>query len=239
MKKIIIASAIILCGLASFSQSAFPNTIPQDVDYDVRPTYKRSIKDLDLNNAKLISDVVAGYPANWVTDYTSVEIAVVSAGKKTKALSTNEVLSVEQKNMLSKVDIASEVVVSVKYKYKNPVSEAIENNYIHVELTVVPESEAEYIGGRKELMNYLKACQNKVTGMSLKQFMQQVKFTINENGEVTNARLVSEKSGDTKMDKELLKAITEMPKWKPATDAKGKRVKQDFEFRIGKGVGGC
>ena len=42
----------------------------------------------------------------------------------------------------------------------------------------------------------------------------------------------------TKTDKLLLEVINGMPKWKPAENAKGVKVKQDFEF-IGGFMVGC
>jgi len=49
---------------------------------------------------------------------------------------------------------------------------------------------------------------------------------------------LSKTSGDQKTDKLLLKAINKMPKWKPAENSDGIKVKQEFEFSVGN-CGGC
>jgi TonB family protein len=64
-----------------------------------------------------------------------------------------------------------------------------------------------------------------------------VKFTVNEAGVITNVR-VTKISGDQKIDKLLLRANTNMPKWKPAQQANGINVKQEFELSVGNN-GGC
>lgn len=62
---------------------------------------------------------------------------------------------------------------------------------------------------------------------SLRQAM--VKFTVNEEGEIINAR-VSESTGDQDIDRLMLEGLNKMPKWIPAKNSSGEKVKQDFEF---------
>jgi TonB family protein len=59
-----------------------------------------------------------------------------------------------------------------------------------------------------------------------------VKFTVSEEGDIINAKITST-TGDAQIDKVLLDAIIKMPKWKPAENSKGFKVKQEFEFSVG------
>ena len=61
-------------------------------------------------------------------------------------------------------------------------------------------------------------------------------FTVNEEGEIVNAK-ISQTSGDSKTDKLFVEAINKMPKWKPAQNSKGVKVKQEFIFNLS--GGGC
>ena len=233
------------------------NVFSQEIDFDVHGRYKRAVKDEKLFDAKLLSDVIDGYPANWITNYVSVEIEVICNGKVIKAVSSGDALSTEQKNILRKADMASDIFINVKYQYKNPAIDHVENNKMNVEMTVVPETEAQYIGGEKEMRNYLREnAINKIPESCYKivrpfqqQFQQQtqpqfklqtlIRFTVNEEGEITAAKIVKT-SADKEIDKLLLDAINKMPKWKPAKDAKGVNVKQEFEFSVNGGrSGGC
>lgn len=251
MKKFSFLSATVLfLGLAAYAQDGtnskkwyLAENMPapgsyQDLKYEVRGRYSRPVKQEALNEAKYLSNFIPGYPVNWIADYVSTEILATCNGKAMKAAGVNNTLSTEQKNMLNTVDIGTEIVVNVKYKYKNPVTDNIEDYQAHITMMVVPETEAEYIGGYQQLINYLKSSVvAKLPESSRKQFQGGiVTFTINEAGEATNTK-ISRTSGDAKADKVLIDIINQMPKWKPAENSKWIKVKQDFELSIG--GGGC
>ena len=136
--------------------------------------------------------------------------------------------------------MGSNIIVDVNYKYKNPVTNEINIHTMHAAVTLVPEIEAEYIGGYEQLRKYLKEkCIKKISELIPKQFQQgSVRFTVNEKGEIVNAE-ISMSSGDKAADKLLLDAINKMPKWKPAENSKGIKVKQQFQFSMGNGNDGC
>lgn len=242
MNKIItlISGVLLLCNLSSYSQSGFPNIIEKENElyYEVHGTYKRSVKKTQFNNAKLIRDVVSGYPSNWISSYVSVEIIGTCAGKVVKALGLNEKLTAEQIQILNTIDLASNLVINVKYMYNDFGRNKLENSEMHVEMTVVPEVEAEFIGGEKQLISYLKLnSYSKLPTKKPNDFKGAViKFTINEGGYVINVR-TTQKWGDAKTDQMLLDLIKNMPKWKPAINTNGVKVKQDFVFSVG--AGGC
>lgn len=74
---------------------------------------------------------------------------------------------------------------------------------------------------------------NKIPETTSKQLQQAlVGFTVNEKGAIANVQ-ISKTSGDPNTDKLLLEAINKMPKWRPAEDSKGVKVKQEFEFSVG------
>jgi hypothetical protein len=241
MNKIItlISAVLLLNTFSSYSQSGFPSIgMENEMYYEVHGTYRRSVKKSQFNNAKLIRDVVSGYPSNWISSYVSVEIIGTCAGKVVKASGLNEKLTAEQIQILNTIDLAANLVVNVKYIYNDFGRNKQENNDMHVEMTVVPEIEAEFIGGEKLLINYLKLnSYSKLPTKKPSDFKGAViKFTINESGDVINVR-TTQKWGDAKTDQLLFDLISKMPKWKPAVNANGVKVKQDFVFSVG--AGGC
>ena len=232
----------IIVGLLSLF---FMNGFSQDLNFEVRGKYQRPVKKEKLQEARFVSDFVPGYPASWVSQYVSVEILVTSNGNTQKAVNENDLLSTAQKNLLNKAEPSSDIVIKVFYKHKNAVTGKMGINQMHILLTVVPEKEAEYIGGYAELKKYLKV--NSINKMAEPSIFgrlptvaanQQAKvlFTINEQGEIINAK-ISQTSGSKRTDQLMLDAIHKMPKWKPAENAKGIKVKQEFEFIVGNG--GC
>ena len=154
-------------------------------------------------------------------------------------MSKDEYLTAEQKKLLSNVDIGSDVIVFVKYKFKNSVTHNSESSIIHSTVTLVPEREAEYIGGNEQMTTYF-------TGKGLAKIFETnpkerqqitVEFLVSDKGEITNPK-VTRTSGDIKIDELVLDAISKMPRWKAAENSKGIKINQEFGFSMG-GWGGC
>lgn len=216
-------------------------TLSEELGYEVRGIYSRSIKKEQLIGVNLISDIIHDYPINWITDYISIEILGTCNGKFMIATSSNATLTEEQKYILNNIDIASDLVIDVNYTYKVPVTGVVEHNTMHVLMTVVPEIQAEYIGGHQQLINYLKE-------KSMHQFSEKdpkkvrqvvIRFTVNEEGKISESK-ITRASGDSKTERLLLDVINNMPPWKPAENAQGIKVKQEFEFIVGRNNGdGC
>jgi hypothetical protein len=105
---------------------------------------------------------------------------------------------------------------------------------INFEFTINPENDANFPGGQVELKKYLKEnAIDKIQTGKIKQYnVVAVKFTISEEGEIMDVHMF-EPSKDEDMDSVLMEAICNMPEWKAAEYANGKKVKQDFVFTVG------
>lgn len=255
MKKTILTSLFFCCfGYVLMAQYEFAsykpsedNTTKQNLYFEVRSAYMRPVKKDELGNAQLLREVIPGYPINWITDYVEVEIATAKGNFITRTKSKNEKLTAEQKKLLASASIGTDIIVDVKYSFLHPVTKQRENNTIHTTVTVAPDNEAMFLGvvpgynalhpGNDALVKkYLEEnCIRKVLADIPEKFQKgTVKFTVNENGEAVNARIVMP-SGNDKMDKMLLDAVMKMPKWKPAQNSKGENVPQEFDFVVGTG----
>ena len=103
-----------------------------------------------------------------------------------------------------------------------------------VEAFTVPEVNAEYPGGLKQMTKYLKEnVTDKIIGTTTEEHLGKTiaKFIIDENGKVTNAAILKS-STDAKIDKLFLDAIKNMPTWKPAENPKGEKTKQEFHIPL-------
>jgi len=232
---------IVFMTLVSFVQDEPSyDFFPRNFRYEIHGKYKRAIKKENLNGVKLISDVISGYPSNWVTEYDSVEIMATCNGVAKKVVSKNNILNNEQKKLLSTVDMGTDIAIKVIYSYKEPATNFIEKNTMNVLLTVIPDVEAEYGSGYLQMIKYLEENSiNKVSESDPKQFQKIIiGFTVGEKGEISNAK-ITHASEDLKINKLLLDVITKMPRWKPAQNSKGINVKQEFEFSLNDGKDGC
>lgn len=235
MKKIILTLASVLfTGSFAFAQYGNKPVVSNDLSYDIRGTYSHPIKKVKLNEAKVLSDLISGYPANWISNYVSVEILATCAGKSMKSISANDVLTNEQKNILKTVDLGTDIIINSKYKIKNPVTNLIEDSKMTFSAMAVPDVEAEYVGGKEQLIKTIKENVTKRISESTLKKLQPVviRFTVNEGGEIGSA-IVTKTSGDLKIDKVLLEVINKMQNWKPAQNTNGIKVKQEFIFGVG------
>lgn len=177
-----------------------------------------------------------------VIDFVSFNITTTSKGKTFTSESSSDKLTFVQKNILYHADLGSEIQMNIKFKFKNqayvnPANSSLiqEGQYI---VTAVPESEAEFPGGLRQLpAYYLESVMNKVHDKVLAEKFRNaiVEFTVNEEGKIVDAK-IARTSSDIYIDKLLLDATYKMPKWTPAKNSQGLRVKQGFSIPFG---GGC
>jgi TonB family protein len=223
--------------LTLFLSSLLFTNFAQELSYEIHGKYKRPVSAEKLNDAKSISDLIVDYPANWVTDYVSVEISATNDGKTLKATSPDATLTAAQKNIMNTAKLGTEMTINVLYKYKNTITANIEDHLMNVVMTVIPAIEAEFVGGKEALNNYLKENGNNFSETTAMQYQAGiVRFNVNEEGEIADVE-IAKTSGDLKTDKLLLDIINKMPKWKPAQNSKGVKVKQAFVFSVGRA--GC
>ena len=206
----------------------------QDIHYDIHGRYVHAITKGTLSQARIIGDIIPDYPAKWILRYVFAGISATRDGISREARSTNDTLSTEQINLLNSADLGTDIGIIIRYKSLNAVTNIIEESMMNYTATVVPETQAEYPAGYAQLTQYLKEnAIDRISETYSKQLQQAVvQFTINEEGEIANAQL-TKTSGNPEIDKLLLDTITKMPKWKPAEDSHGIKVKQEFEFSVG------
>ncbi|MDP1746596.1 MAG: energy transducer TonB [Bacteroidota bacterium] len=174
-----------------------------------------------------------------IIDYISVEILATCNGKVLMFESTSDKLTTEQKNILNAADLSSNIRIKIMFKYKNQVNDNLNSGDKIIEgqltVTVVPEIEAEYPGGFKQLTKYFtENVINKVSKTNGSKRVEQaiVKFNVNEQGQIVDAKILRT-STDPQIDKLLLDATNKMPKWKPAENSKGIKIKQGFSIPFG------
>jgi TonB family protein len=100
--------------------------------------------------------------------------------------------------------------------------------------TSIPFISAEFPGGKDKLFKYIKTnVTDKVSISKDAPVVEKViaKFTVDQNGNVTNAT-IHKSSGHSSIDKLLLDAIIAMPKWTPAQNPKDNSVGQEMLFPL-------
>lgn len=178
-------------------------------------------------------DLDKNYKSSWIREYISVEILASYQGSTRKAVSKNDILSQEQKDLLTGADPGTDISVSVQYVPENTLKHN-DPKVISFVIVVDPETEATYSGGPQQLQEYLKeqAIDQIPAGTFGEYQLAAVTFTINEEGQITDPK-VFWSSNDEKIDALLLETICNMPNWKPAAYANGEKAKQAFALMVG------
>lgn len=209
-----------------------------DLMYLVKRKGTKAITELELKKATIISDLVPYYPSNWISNYRSVEISSSGKGVEKMASSANDILSAEQKSLLNSATNGNVIAIKVKHIIKNDITLEMENREMKIVFSVVPDIEAEYIGGYDQMINYLQEISKDKISVKYFDGIQQatVIFTVNEKGKTEQVSL-STSTGNAEVDTFLIELIGDMPNWKPAKNINGSPVKQEFEFVVG--LAGC
>lgn len=229
-KWITLVFVVLVFSTLGFSQEERSSTF----SYEVNRVYPYlSVTSEELKEATTISDLDHRYKPSWVKEYTSVEVSATCQGQLRKVVGKNDQLTPAQKVILNTADAGTDILIKVIYFPQNSLANN-EEKEMEIVFTVDPDTEAHYASGQEQLMQYLK--ENVIDNIPVGSFkgydLAAVKFTITEEGEITNAHIF-ESAKDDEIDALLLAAINRMPCWEPAVYADGTKVKQEFAFTVG------
>lgn len=234
-KRLFFLVLVLTLNLIVYAQS---NSSNNELRFEVNMVSpSNTISNESLNEAQTLEDLNRFYRPSWVRDYISVEIATSHQGKIKKAINKDDTLSSEQKSNMQQADKGSTIFVNVNYIPENNLKENRARNF-DFSFVVHPETKATFKGGQQDLTQYLqKNAMEKIPAeFTASTDLSAIKFTVNEEGEITNAQIFDEiyQSGiNEKVSEILLAAVQKMPCWQPAEYSNGVTVKQDFVLTVG------
>jgi len=218
----------------SFAQDSIPN----ELQFEVNVAYPYiSITEKELTEANSLEQLNHHFKPSWIKKYISVEIQTTSKGNTLKATNTSNTLSPEQKSILEKSDVDSEIAVNIQYIPENTLKNN-EPKELSFSIRIDPNVQAKYPDGLQQLKKYLfDSAINKIPSDVFHNFdLMAIEFTINEQGKVMDAHVfnsVYQTFGHQETEALLLKTIQDMPLWQPAQYANGTKTKQHFVLSVG------
>lgn len=209
-----------------------------DLDFELSFEIKKlvpyvSVDRTQLLTAETLSDLNPRYESDWIKDYISVEVSATSQSMLQKVVSKNDTLTQEQKELMNRADLGSQIQILVKYIPDN----TLKHNDVKIldfHFTLNPDIDAKYPGGVSQLESFIKTnCIKKIPKSSLKRYkMSAVEFSINEVGQVTDIA-VSGISSNKETNDLLYEAVCNMTDWVPAQYTEGMTLKQDYVLLVG------
>lgn len=213
---------------------------PVDMSYDVGTRFGGIKKEAIMTNSTF-EDFLRPQDLERIESIVSTRIIFVEndAPTHTRFTGKGNALSDEQLNFLRQLDYSENFSIGGTVKLKYPKREGYEESYFNPHLTVVPEKEATYSEGIKEIITALdKEVTPYTLGMESRSMRPaKMYFTITKTGEMKDLRVVLT-SGHKVIDEKTFEVISNLKgNWIPAEDIDGNRV--DQELVVSFGTGGC
>jgi len=207
-----------------------------DFFYDVGSRFN-VIKKGDLDKATSFSDFIGEAHVNRIVSYKSLSVIILDGDKQTdkKETGNDGTLTAAQVKLLQSLAYSTNLLIRADYREKNIETGQIEDSYWTPYLTIVPETQAVYAGGKKGLITYLKenSKKNIVIVQEDKLRPANLFFTVTKKGVIENVKLDGT-SGYPSIDKTMIELIKTLPEaWEPARNSNGELVNQELVFSFG------
>lgn len=212
---------------------------PSDLVYRVGSRNIHTISQVDLYNAKSVTDILPEQDFESKGFYRNIQISVYEDDKKVTESGEEAQLNEAQIKLLQSIDYASNIQVSALYEYEQVEGRNRSYDAVMSYISMVPQEEAEFTGGYDALIEYLKENSKELTTNIYRDKLKsgQFRFTVTKEGTIGQVELRSS-SGYEAIDRTLIDLIKEMPgSWKPATDNNGNKIDQELIFFFG--LEGC
>ena len=245
MKDILRISFVFLLPIVFSTHVFAQGNSESKLKYEVKRIYpaisisKEKIKELSSINEfrSEVNGQNLSYNPDWVKRFISVEISAAVRGENKTATSKSDIITQEQKDIINAVDAGNKLFIKIDYIPENTLQKN-DPKELRFAVFVNPDKSAEFPGGQKALYAYLK--EKAITNIPASSFvdydMASVRFTISEEGEVTQVHSFGQEYGAFKNERIinlLSETIQNMPCWSPAEYADGTKVSQDFVLNVG------
>lgn len=193
--------------------------------------------DLDaLASATVVTDLVEIQYAEEIRAYSNIQISTFNEEgiERIVAKGENEVLTQEQKELLSSMDYTSSffIVGDLMRAYD---SMTILKDTLVAYLSVAPTYQATYLAGKETLIRHLKVQSlEEVTKVDMSQLQQgMIRFSVTTEGTIAGVNL-SASSGFDSLDQKIMDILLDLPaNWKAAINFKGEKVEQELIYFFG------
>ncbi|MFV9551499.1 hypothetical protein [Algibacter sp. PT7-4] len=207
------------------------NTEP-DFIYDIGPRFN-SIKKEDLHNITSIHSFIKKDDINTIPNIKSVELIVIENDlvSNKKEIGNSLELTNKQLALLKSFDYSSHFSVKINGFSKDNLIKNTFSPYF----TIVPETQAEYIYGKKALVKYFKDNTRTITKDIPEDKLKPAKlyFTVTKYGTIKHVKL-DRSCGYPEIDNLMVNLINTTPGgWIPATNTKQETVNQELVVSFG------
>jgi len=144
--------------LASLGPAIFANQEEDDFFYDVAPRFMSTFTRADIAQVRSIAAFEDPERMKRIVSYKSVTISVLNDDYKfvQKAAGETAKFNAAQLKLLESIPYSTDILIRSEYLEKNRETDEIEESYSTPHITIVPEKQAKYEGGKEALLAYLR-----------------------------------------------------------------------------------
>jgi len=183
-----------------------------------------------LENATSIEDIYTRFKKEWVESYDQVTISSVCGDEIKSAIGPDDILTQEQKMLISQADLNCDVHITIDYTPNNSLSYNPPRQLKYF-LKFNPIYEAKLDNGLTSLKPYLLENASKINN-SENVKLAKARFTVLEDGSISDARIVTS-AESAQVDEFILNTLCSMDNWSPAQDRNKRNIAQEFELSLG------
>ena len=212
----------------------------EDFVYNVGTRFG-GIKKSELDKIRSFNDLISADHASDIDTYLDLSIIILDDFKETEIRETVKggMLNEAQIKLLKSTSPSTNVLFKANYLGRVNQTGDLKVTASTPHFTVVPEHQAEYMGGKEAIIDYLIGNTLNETADVQKDQLKPGKlyFTVSQSGQISNVNL-SSSCGYEQINQKVMKSIQNLPgDWKPAMNEKGEYVEQDLVISFG--IVGC
>ena len=210
---------------------------PVEFHYDVDSRFMADYTKEQLKDAKSIIQFDSRISEEQIVSIQSTSVSVLNDKYEQveKVQGSTLEFNDAQMKLLRSAPYSADILIRMDYLERSHFNDGPQNNYTTPHLTIVPEKQAKFEGGRDGLVAYLRIKSRDAITMAEEDKLKpgKVRFTISKKGKVKDVILISS-SGYDSIDERMVGLITDLPgKWKPAENLKGQKVDEQLVFSFG------
>jgi len=214
-----------------------------DLFYSIRNRWSTMTKD-ELQQVKSIKDIIKDDERYKRDSFWNVRIDILHNYKDVRDVEISEIgqqeqLTAAQLRLLNSIDYSTNIRFSALNKRTNLHSGVVISDSTLHYVTIIPENEAEFKGGKQALLEYLKESSKDEVAIITEDKLEpgKIYFTVTAHGTIDNVHL-GWTCGFPSVDEALMQIVSEIPKkWEVASNSNGEKVDQEFVFFFG--LEGC
>lgn len=196
------------------------------------------VKKSDVEKATTLYDFLNDGEKQQIVQVNSVDIIIIKNNQHSniREYGTSDQLTDAQLKLIRSMGYFNHFKIKTEFKERNVETGKLQEGYFGPHITVVPDKQATYSGGKDALIKYLKDYSRNDMNIIEDNIIGAIKlsFKITKEGTVSEVKHDAMTTGYPSIDEKFMTLIKNLPgTWTPAENSKGEKIEQELVFTFG------